>query len=285
VAGLAQVDGHGSVWTNTAGLSVSGSLSITAGGSVTATSVSLSGYSSPLLMIDVGQGSLLSTTGAFANYGIVRIVAGVAAGSTTCSPISAKSWSGSGKYQAYGGKWNASNHTFTPSSITTGAARTSILLNLASVQRVLIDDNAPGGTGWEVGVSFPAATSTTNIFFGATPISEDLLDELRPKLTTNESILSGWQLSSANLARYYTMYVSLKVGPGYRADEFHVHDFDFGMWLDDVPQDLTYDGTYVSFTAGDICGYAVTVVPEPGTLGLLAAGLLGFLAYARRKRA
>ena len=45
------------------------------------------------------------------------------------------------------------------------------------------------------------------------------------------------------------------------------------QWTPYNAQDLTYDGTYASFTATGFSGYAVTV-PEPGTLVLLAAGLL-----------
>jgi hypothetical protein len=51
-----------------------------------------------------------------------------------------------------------------------------------------------------------------------------------------------------------------------------------------TPADLTYDGTYASFTATDFTGYALTAVPEPGTIVLLAAAILGFAAYIRRRQ-
>ena len=51
-------------------------------------------------------------------------------------------------------------------------------------------------------------------------------------------------------------------------------------WVAYVPTDLTYDGTYASFTATGLSGFAA--VPEPGTLALVAAGFVGLLVYARR---
>ena len=54
-------------------------------------------------------------------------------------------------------------------------------------------------------------------------------------------------------------------------------------WTQFSSNDLTYDGTYASFTVTGFSGYAVTV-PEPSTLALLVAGLLGALAYVWRKR-
>lgn len=47
--------------------------------------------------------------------------------------------------------------------------------------------------------------------------------------------------------------------------------------------DLTYDGTYASFTVIGFSGYAVTTVPEPSTMALLVAAAVGLLAYQRRR--
>ncbi len=59
--------------------------------------------------------------------------------------------------------------------------------------------------------------------------------------------------------------------------------YDSAGWAEYSAFDLTYDGTYASFTATGFSGYAM-VVPEPGTLALLAAGLLGLLGCLWRKR-
>ena len=59
--------------------------------------------------------------------------------------------------------------------------------------------------------------------------------------------------------------------------------YDGTSWTAYASADLTYDGTYASFTVTGFSGYAVTV-PEPGTLALFLAAALGLLAYAWRKR-
>jgi hypothetical protein len=58
---------------------------------------------------------------------------------------------------------------------------------------------------------------------------------------------------------------------------------DGSTWTEYPPIDLTYDGNYASITATGLSGYAMVAASEPGTLALLAAGVLGVLVYARRK--
>ena len=83
---MVHVDGNRSRWANSGNLSLgyasySGSstdmLSISGGGTVTATGVSINNNSS-LVAIDVGRGSLLSisSSGTLSNGGTVRILAG-----------------------------------------------------------------------------------------------------------------------------------------------------------------------------------------------------------------
>ena len=63
-------------------------------------------------------------------------------------PISAKTWSGSGTYQALGGTWNKTSHVFTVSTVKSGVSGKAVTINLLNQQRVLIDDST---TGWDVG--------------------------------------------------------------------------------------------------------------------------------------
>ena len=118
-------------------------------------------------------------------------------------------------------------------------------------------------------------------------MNDALLATLRSQLPANESILSGWTFSADG----YTVspsnpaYLSFNVGAGRAADGLEVWHFDdTAGWTEYNAFDLTYDGTFASFTATGFSGYAMVAVPEPGTLALLTAGLLGLLTCIRRKR-
>ncbi len=287
--GAVAVDGNGSVWTNQHGLSVgvsgSGTLSITGGGAVTAATVSLN--STSLLAIDVGRGSSLTIgggAGTLTNGGAIRILAGadVPADADTYSPISAGSWGGAGTYQAIGGTWSATNRNFTASSAMAGTSSVPISLDRKLVQRVLIDDNGTGGTHWEMGASFLAAGTTSNIVFTATAANGTLLDLLKTA-AGNHTVSNAWTFSTTGytLDANDPIYFSLKVGPNLSTDDLELWGYDGTSWAAYVPTDFTYDGTYASFTATGLSGYAV--VPEPGALILLAVGLTGLAAFARRK--
>jgi T5SS/PEP-CTERM-associated repeat protein len=298
-SGIAKVDGSGSLWAvNSSSLFIgwkgSGTLSVTSGGSVTMMGLVVYNSSS-LLAIDVGCGSPLTVssviTGAVMNNGTIRVLAGagIPASGTSYSPILAGDWGGTGTYQALGGAWDTTSHQFTASSVTAAASGTPVPLDRKLIQRALVSDSGTGGTGWVVGASFPAAANTANMTFTATAMNGTTLDALRSQLPTNESILSGWTFSTTD----YTVdaanpiYLSFLVGAGCNSDDLEVWHYDGGEWMPYPAFDLTYDGNYASFTANGLSGYAMTV-PEPGTLALLAGGVLGLLttfAWRKRKRA
>ena len=283
-AGVVTVDGAGSTWNNVGRLYVyKGALNVSGGGAVTAAYVWV--RSGCVLGIDVGNGSsvTLSGNGTFANSGTVRVLAG--AGATTgkqYSPISATTWSDSGgTYQALGGKWDSSSHVFTVSDFKTGTAGTPLSIDLASEQRVLIGD---GGTD-PVGASFLASTSSKLLTLTATTIGSDAVTALDKLLDPHQALLSGWQFAfSSGYAAGDPAYLSFDVGAGYSRNGLEVWHYDGTDWTEFDASDLTYDGTYASFTVTGFSGYAVTTVPEPGTLALLVAAGVGLLAYARQKR-
>ena len=160
--------------------------------------------------------------GTLGNSGTIRILAGagVPADGIRYSPISAGAWGGTGTYQAIGGTWNATSHTFTASSVTSGASGSAVALDLASVQRALIDDNGPAGR----------AGRSARVFWRREPPEHHLhrhgheqhdADALKSLLPTDESVLSGWTSRSTNYTVSPTnpVYLSFNVGAGHSADE------------------------------------------------------------------
>ncbi len=122
--------------------------------------------------------------------------------------------------------------------------------------------------------------------FMATAAGGGILDGLMASAGNDQRVLDAWTFSTSG----YTVdtdnpiYFSLNVGPGYSTNDLNLWSYSDGAWSAYTPTDLTYDGTYASFTATGLSGYAATAVPEAGTLALLVIGAFGLLAYAGWKR-
>jgi large repetitive protein len=288
--GMVIVNGVGSTWTNSSSIYVGslgkGTLKVSNGGVVTAKSASINSQS--LLAIDVGNGSRLTVnngSGTLTNNGKVRLSAGSGAATGGYQPILAGTWSGTGTCQALGGVWNSSSHLFTVSDLVTGTAGTPVAItNLVDTQRMLISDDGEDGTGWTVGAGFAATTTPTSLTLTATVMTEDVVAALQNLLNPNQSVLSAWDFESgAGYTQGDPVYLSFGIGANQLSDSLRIWHHDANGWTSYAASDLTYDGTYASFTATGFSGYAVTV-PEPSSLTLLATGLFGLLAYVWRKR-
>jgi hypothetical protein len=147
---------------------------------------------------------------------------------------------------------------------------------------VLITDSGTDKTNWAVGASFLAGTGTTT--FTASVLSDTTLEAWKQWTDNAEAVLSAWTFSTDYaVSSSAPLYLSFKVGPGQSRDALVLWAYDGSDWSPYTPTDLTYDGTYASFTATSVRGFAVTT-PEPGTFALFAIGLLGLATYARARR-
>jgi T5SS/PEP-CTERM-associated repeat protein len=292
------VDGVGSAWTNSGALLVGyswsheGTLYVAGGGAVTAQSVSLENENC-LLSIAVDCGSSLTVNhgaGAITNEGVVRILAGAALNAGDIyTPISAGAWTGGGATQSLGGTWNDATREFTVSEVATGNVGDTLAIDLAFMQRVLIND---ANTGWTVGASFHAIDgveasdsertmpSPTGLNITVFAIDGEALCDLEDLLGPGESVLGAFDFTVNGVyAEGDAAYLSFDVGPNQAHDHLSIWRYDGANWESHDVMDLTYDGTYASFTANGFSGYAVSAsaIPEPTTLALLLVASLCLL--------
>jgi T5SS/PEP-CTERM-associated repeat protein len=288
-AGTVTVNGAGSTWTNSSNLYVgqtgTGKLTITGGGTVTASAVSIGTGST--LTADVGSGSSLKVgtsannwTGTITNNGTIRLAAGAGAAIGTYTPITAGTWSDTaGTYQALGGNWDATAHTFTVNAAIQGLAGSLTEINLADNQRMLITD----AMGTSVGMGFLSGTGAISLT--ASAITGIELTSLQGLLGTGQIVLSGWDFSGVTGYSGSPVYLSLYAGSGQSLSGLAIWHYDGDNWVRMALSDLGYDGTYASFTATDLSGWAVSgtaPVPIPAAVWLLGPGLAG-LGFVRKR--
>ena len=278
-AGALTVDGPGSLWNNTDLLEISPSstVSISHGGKVTATTLSLDAPSA-LLTMTVGDGSSLDLgTGSVTNNGVIRLAAAPAAvAGNIYSPITAAAGATWGTVQALGGTWNSSTSTFTVSTAASGNAGAHIVLDLAQQQRVIVTDPATGHT---VIASFAATATSNPLDF----VASSLTPQQAALLPPDQTLLAGWTFSASGYTEGDPVYLSLEVGPGFTTTDLETWHYDGTTWSAYTPADFSYDGQYASFTVTGFSGYAVTA-PEPASLTILAL-IGGSMLTFRRVRA
>jgi|GEM_PF-2935685 len=287
-SGTATIRGAGSTWTNSGNLYVGQSghatLNVGYGGRVTTDSLSVNSVSD--VNLDVSGNDIIvlgdaGIVGTLVNEGAVNFHIGPFLPVGVYRPISefagrTMTWSGSGSYQAFGGYWNPVDRTLTVSAATRGNLGNDTVV--VSFSRFQVTDP---GSGQSVGAGFGAVP-------GGTTFSADLIDPtdqaaLAAMLGPQEEVLAGWDFTTTLTGQ--DVLLSFDIGLGMRDLAFwHLNG---GGWSSYLPDSFTYDAAgNVSFTVDQFSGYAVTGVPEPASLALLALGglTLGRLTLTRRRR-
>ncbi len=157
-----------------------------------------------------------------------------------------------------------------------------VAIDRGEMQRLLIAD---AGTGWSVGASFLAADVPSELRFTATPIGGATLTDLESLLDVGDLVRGGWTFAvTGAYSEGDPAYLSFDLGPGFLRPDLNLWHHDGIEWTEYAASDLTYNEQYASFTVTDFSGYAVSAVPEPGSLALLAVAALALLVRARWKR-
>jgi len=287
--GEVTVDGAGSTWTvgilgHTANLDIgrynggsSGTLKISDGGSVTVTRDVRVHVTSGELHIEVSNNDMFTVARNFTNDGMVRLTAqpGLAPGNYT--PISVGgSWLGSGTYEAFGGVWVDAAHTFAVAAADMTNPGEQTIIDLSATQRIDV--------GTDLAVNFEPTIGSTLVDFTATATSGAKLADLQALLGSSETLEGSWDFTVSGVSTGDETLLSFAVTGDPSADDLTVwYNFSTG-WAEYGADDLLVGGGWASFTVDNFSSYAVSVVPEPATLGLLAFGGLVLSAGRRRRK-
>ncbi len=289
--GYVIVNGAGSTWKQTGAINFegddgSGSLSISNGGAVSANSVTIA--SGTILTVDAGYGSTLTVgagSGTLTNNGTLRLVAGAAVAAGAYKPVYAGEWDNNGTFQVIGGTYNWAKGKVVVNPAATAAAGTAATIDLSQTQRILFAD---ASSGKSAGASFIATTASSALTLTASMMSGAELAPLAAALGAGKSILSGWDFTAeSGYTAGSPTYLSLYAGAGQDLSDLAIWHYNGSTWSAYTAGDISYDGTYASFTVTGLGGYAVvdppTPTPIPSALLLLAPGLAG-IGFLRRRR-
>ena len=155
------------------------------------------------------------------------------------------------------------SHQFTVSAAQSGTAGMPVAIDLSQQQRVLVSDSA---SGTSIAASFLAATGSTPITFTASPVSGAALTALQGQLPIGDSVQQrldvfhdGLRQAVRLISRWVpperaavtTRQASASGGGGAAGSSASTwSEFPIGAGYNSVKlSDLTYDGTYASFSA------------------------------------
>ncbi|MGC4098277.1 MAG: VPLPA-CTERM sorting domain-containing protein [Nitrospira sp.] len=297
--GTVMVNGAGSNWSSVAapgacngllptpvcglnvGIDGTGNVSVSDGAKLTTNALYINNKSR--LTVDLGTGSTVTSTGVLTNDGTIRLAAKATAANGTYAPITAGTWNGTGTVQALGGVYDPITHSVTVSSAATGQAGVATTIDTSVTQRMLITDSA---TGQQVGASFQATQTPSNISLIASLMGPSQLSLLQGLLDPGKAVLGAWNFSATGYTQGDPVYLSLQVGGGQKFYDLDVWRFDGTNWAKYLNTDLAYDNKFASFVANGFSGYAISglaAVPIPAAVWLFGTGLAAMVGLARRR--
>jgi hypothetical protein len=147
---------------------------------------------------------------------------------------------------------------FTVVNAASGVSGEAVAIDLATTQRILIDDAA---TNWAVGASFLGKTASTPLSLTTSAIGGNDLAALKTAAGEGESVLAGWTFATSGYTAGDPAYLAFEIGAGLSVDDLDIWRYDGSTWTAYVASDLTYNETFASFTVTGLGGYALTGVP------------------------